>query len=167
MSTDFKRMLFVLVLTGTLVGSAAHASAQSDPTPNKKALVGTWLETVIFPPEFGRPPLKSLVTFHGDGTMVNSDQGGVTIDPPSVTTSGHGAWRHVRNRRFVYTQRNLFSDLNGNLTGYLRVTGVYTVSGDGDEYTGTSVAEVLDADGNVLFSVGVANSGQHIQVDLP
>jgi hypothetical protein len=61
MSTDFKRILFaklfrgtalVLLLTGTLVGLAANAFAQSsaNATPNKKALVGSWLETVTFPP---------------------------------------------------------------------------------------------------------------------
>ena len=176
MVTDFTRILFakffrriaiVLFLSGTLVGLSVNAFAQSDDTPNKKALVGTWLETVTFPPEFGRPPLMSLVTFHGDGTMVNSDQGGVTIDPPSVTTSGHGAWRHLRNLRFAYTQRNLFSDLSGNLTGHLKVRGTYTVSDGGDEYTGTSFAEVFDTDGNLLFSVEVANVGQRIEVELP
>jgi hypothetical protein len=165
--TDFKRLFFVLVLTGTVVGSATHASAQSDPTPNKEALVGTWLETVIFPPEFGRPPLLSLVSFHADGTMVNSDQGGVTIDPPLVVSAGHGAWRHLRHRTFAYTTRELFSDLSGNLTGHLKVRGIYTVSDSGDEYSGISFAEVFDADGNLLASVEVTNSGQRIEVELP
>ena len=115
-----KTIALVIVLAGAVVGLGANAFAQSDPTPNNKALVGSWLETVTFPPEFGRPPLKSLVTFHGDGTMVNSDQGGVTVDPPLVATPGHGAWRHLRHRRFAYIQRELFSDLNGNLCSALR-----------------------------------------------
>jgi hypothetical protein len=163
----FRRMALVVFLTGTLVGSGANAFAQSDPTPNTKALVGTWLETVTFPSEFGRPPLKSLVTFHGDGTMVASDSGGVTIDPPLVATSGHGAWRHLRHRTFAYISRELFSDLSGNLTGHLKVRGIYTVSDSGNEYTGTSFAEVLDPDGNLLFSVEVTNTAERIVVELP
>jgi hypothetical protein len=179
MARPLRRIAFVICLTATLVASGASTFAQSDAstplrigpdshrTPNKDALVGTWLETVTFPPEMGRPPLKSLVTFHGDGTMVNSDQGGVTIDPPLVVSSGHGGWRHLRNRRFAYTQRTLLSDLNGNLTGYLKVRGVYTVSDSGNEYTGTSFAEVFDTNDVLLFSVWVTNAAQRIQVELP
>ena len=164
-----KRIALVVVLTGTLVGSGANAVAQSsaNATANNKALVGTWLETVTFPPEIGRSPLLSLVSFHGDGTMLASDHGSVTFDPPLVTTSGLGAWRHLGNRRFAYTQRNLFSDLDGNLTGQLKVRGIYTVSSSGDEYTGASFAEVFDADGNLLVSVEVTNAGQRIKVELP
>ena len=76
----------------------------------------------------GRPPLKSLGSFHDDGTMVCSDQGAVTTDPPSVFSSCHGAWTHLEKRTFAYTSRELISDLSGNLVGYLKVRGVYTVS---------------------------------------
>ena len=115
--------------------SRRHAGA-----PNKKALVGSWLETVTFPPESGRPPLKSLVTFHDDETMVCSDQGTVTTEPPSVFSSCHGVWTHLEQRTFAYTVRELISDLSGNLVGYLKVRGIYTVSQSGNEYTGTSFA---------------------------
>jgi hypothetical protein len=167
MSKFFRGVAIVFFLTGTLVSSSENAFAQSGPTPNKKALVGSWIETVTFPPEFGRPPLTGLVTFHGDGTMQNSDSGSVTVDPPLVATSGHGAWRHLQRRTFAYTQRELFSDLNGNLTGHLKVRGIYTVSESGNEYTGTSFAEVFDADGNLLASVEVTNAAERIIVELP
>jgi hypothetical protein len=149
--------------------TALHgAKASQDGTPKKKALVGSWLETVTFPPESGRPPLKSLGTFHDDGTMVCSDQGAVTTtEPPSVFSSCHGVWTHLEQRTFAYTSRELISDLSGNLLGYLKVRGVYTVSESGDEYTGTSFAEVVDTDGNVLFSVSVTNAGERITLELP
>jgi len=130
-------------------------------------LIGSWLETVTFPPESGRPPLKSLVSFHSDDTMVCSDQGAVTTEPPFVFTSCHGGWTHLEKRKFAYTSFELISDLGGNLVGYLKVRGTYTVSQSGNEYSGTSFAEVLDTDGNVLFSVNVTNAGQRIQVELP
>jgi len=147
--------------------ASALPEAANNGTPSKNALVGSWLETVTFPPESGRPQLKGLVTFHGDGTMVNSDQGTVTVDPPSVSTSGHGVWAPLERRTFAYTQFELISDLSGNLVGYLKVRGIYTVAQSGDEYTGNSFAEVFDTAGNVLFSVDVTNAGQRIQLELP
>jgi hypothetical protein len=153
-----------LLIVMTTVASAQSGNAG---VTNKKALVGSWLETVTFPPESGRPPLKSLSSFHDDGTMVCSDQGAVTVtDPPSVFTSCHGAWAHLAERKFAYTSFELISDLAGNLVGYLKVRGTYTVSSSGNEYAGTSLAQILDLDGNVVFSVDVANSGQRILVEL-
>jgi hypothetical protein len=170
-----KRFLLVLA-TIALLGApgpiaSAHDSAgatlQSSGGPKQKLLVGSWLETVTFPPETGRPPLKSLGTFHSDGTMTCSDQGGVTAAPPSVVTSCHGVWTPLKSREFAYTSLALISDLSGNLVAYLKVRGIYTVSQSGNEYTGTSFAQVLDTDGNVLFSVEVTNAADRIQLELP
>ena len=99
--------------------------------------------------------------------MVYSDQGNVTTEPPTVFSSCHGVWTHLEKRTFAYTAFELISDLSGNLVGYLKVRGIYTVSESGNEYSGTTFAEVLDADGNVLFSVDVTNAGQRIQLELP
>ena len=153
-----------LLIATTTVASARGGNAGAT---NKKALVGSWLETVTFPPETGRPPIKSLGTFHADGTMTCSDQGGVTTDPASVVTSCHGVWTHLEDRTFAYTSLALISDLNGNLAAYLKVRGIYTVSASGNQYEGTSFAQVLAPNGNVLFSVDVTNAGQRIQIELP
>lgn len=159
-------IIATMALTASFV--IAGAGTVNAQTPNKKALIGSWLETVTFPPETGRPPLKSLGSFHDDGTMVCSDQGAVTTtEPPSVFTSCHGVWTHLKKRQFAYTSFELISDLSGNLVGYLKVRGIYTVAQSGDEYSGTSFAEILDTDGVVLFSVSVTNAGKRIQVELP
>ena len=146
-------------LQGSSVGSAA--------SPTKKLLVGSWLETVTFPPEFGRPPAKSLSSYHDDGTMSCTDQGNVTTDPALVFSACHGVWSHLDNRTFVITAFELISDLSGNLVGFLKFRGTYTVSTSGAEYEGTTLAEILDTDGNVLASVTVINGGQRIHVELP
>jgi hypothetical protein len=139
--------------------------ASPDTAPAKRALVGSWVETVTFPPEIGRPPLKSLGTFNADGTMICSDQGAVSIaPPPSAFTSCHGAWTHLKDRTFAYHALELISDLSGNLVGHLNVRGMYTVSPSGNAYTGTSYAEVVDVNGTVLFASPVTNAGQRITV---
>lgn len=164
-SAAIAAVVFVSLLTTGTTRVAAEAG--DDASPNKKALVGSWLETVTFPPESGRPPLQSLGSYHDGGTMGCSDQGAVTTDPPSVFSSCHGVWSHLDQRTFAYSSRALISDLSGNLVGYLRVRGVYTVSEAGDEYTGTSFAEIVGTDGTVLFSVPVTNAGERIKIDLP
>jgi hypothetical protein len=131
-----KKIVRTLLVTGltilwTSTVNAQGTKANTDGTPNKKALVGSWLETVMFPPESGRPPLKSLVSYHDDKTLVTSDQGSVTTDPPSVFSSAHGAWTHLEERTFAYTVLELISDLSGNLVGYLKVRGIYEVSHSG------------------------------------
>ena len=163
------RIATTALTTALIVATTTMASAQGGNAgaTNKKALVGSWLETVTFPPESGRPPLKSLGSFHADHTIVCSDQGAVTTEPPSVFTSCHGVWTHLEKRKFAYTSFELISDLSGNLVGYLKVRGIYTVSQSGNEYTGTSIAQILDTDGNVVFSVEVTNAGQRILVELP
>jgi len=48
-----------------------------------------------------------------------------------------------------------------------KVRGVYTVAPSGDEYHGTSFAEVVDSGGIVLYAVSVTNDGRRIRVELP
>jgi hypothetical protein len=146
----------VLLTAGMAVVSTCVVSAQSTMTLptvgllgefTKKTLVGSWVETVHF--NNGRPDLKSLVSFHADGTMMSSDQGSVTLGPtppPGVSSSGVGAWTQLDWHTFAYTDKGLFSDLSGNLTGFLKVSGIYTLSGSGDKYSGNSTFEVLDPD---------------------
>ena len=164
-----KRIAHVSLVVGILtalfiVGGSTAGQAE----PPRNALVGSWLETATFPPGT-RPPIKALSTYHEGGTLVVSDQGSVTTASPmpGVFTAGHGVWKHLEKREFAYTQIELISDLSGNLVGDLKVRGKLTVSSSGNEYTGSSFAEIFDTEGNVLFSVEVTNTAQRIQLELP
>ena len=151
-------------------GRPIHAKDSNDglnTTPNKKALIGSWVETVIFPAEFERPPLKSLASFHEDHIFTHTDQSGVTLVPQEAYSSGRGIWRHVEGRVFEYTSRMLISDLSGNLIGQLKFRGTFTVSESGNEYSGTTVAQILDAGGTPLFEVEVTNTAERIRFDEP
>ena len=160
-------------LTRMISGAAGSQVAESPPAAprrgtrgvsTKNSLVGSWQETVTF--EGDRPPLKSLITFHDDGTMEANDQGSVTLQPPSVTTSGVGVWTRLKSRVFAYTQHNLFSDLSGNFVGSLKVRGTYTLIDSGDRYEGTSFFEVFDANGDKQAEGSVTNKGERIDLEL-
>jgi hypothetical protein len=175
------RISVVAVIGAVVIAVAGFSGARVEAAPtvqgshggqgetDPKAMVGSWLETVTFPPESGRPPLQSLSSYHDDHTAVCADQGNVTVNTnePAVFSACHGAWKHLQKRTFAGTFIELISDLTGNLVGYLKVRSVFTVSQSGNEYTGSSLAEILDPDGNVIFSVTVANAGRRIQVQLP
>jgi hypothetical protein len=63
----------------------------------------------------------------------------------------------------------LFSDFSGNLTGFLKVSGTYTLHRSGDTYTGTSFYQLYDASDNPLTDPGtsgsVSNNGVRIRVE--
>ena len=136
----------------------------------KKSIVGSWVETVTF--YNGRPNLESLVSFHADGTVMASDQSSVILPPDpqeGVSSSGVGAWTQLDWHTFAYTDKELFSDLNGNLTGFLKVSGIYKLSGSGDKYSGNSTFEVLDPEQKSLnppITGTVSNSGERISVEV-
>jgi hypothetical protein len=160
------RMIVATALTVFLATFGTSGTAAAQP-PASRTAVGSWVETVTFPAEVGRPPLKSLVTFHADGTTTCSDQGAVSTIDASVFTSCHGVWKWLQGSTLAYTQLELISDLSGNLVGHLKVRGVYTLSASGNEYDGVSHAEVILSDGTVVFSSDVANAGTRIQLELP
>jgi hypothetical protein len=150
-----KTKAFCVLLTARMaVVSTCVVSAQSSVTLptvglleefTKKTLVGSWVETVHF--DNGRPDLKSLVSFHADGTSFASDQGTVVLPPDPharVSSSGVGAWTQLEWHTFAYTNEELFSDFSGNLKGFFKVSGKYTLTGSGDTYKGTSTFEVFD-----------------------
>ncbi len=158
--------------SGAAMVEAAAASlaqeAEQGGLPKKKAIVGSWLETVTFSGEGAPPPLKSLSTFTADGGLVVADQGNVTTEPPeraAVFSAGHGAWVHLRGRTFAWTVLELISDFNGNLSGILKVRGQYTVNKSGNSYSGQFKAEITDTAGNLIFSGEGTNEGQRIQVE--
>jgi hypothetical protein len=169
-----RRAFWALLAVGMTIVSTGVVNAQSTISSvgllgefQKKSIVGSWVETVKFTTDPGRPDSQSLVHFNGDGTLGSSDQGGVQTDPPptTVTSDGVGVWKQVDWRTFSYTELALFSDFSGNLTGSLKVSGTYVLKGFGDMYEGTSFYEVLGPDNSVQHSGYVANKGMRIHVE--
>jgi hypothetical protein len=157
-------VLTALILATTSITPARNGRDRSDNTAStKKAIVGSWIETVTFSGPGSPPPLKSLVTFSADGTMAVADQGNVNLSAGTVFSAGHGSWVAQGDRTFSWTVVELISDLNGNLMGTLKVRGTYTVDETGNAYSGVFKAEV-NISGNT-FSFEGNNEGARIRVE--
>jgi hypothetical protein len=146
----------------------------------KKSIVGSWEELVRFPAGVLIPQQqRAVMSFHDDGTVISTGQGIVIFntDPKKATveSDGLGAWAQLDWRTFGYTNKAVFSDLNGDLTGFFKVRGIYKLDGSGDTYTGNSYYEFLDThmkaviDPNTGQPVAgwVCNSGKRIEVEPP
>jgi hypothetical protein len=145
-----------------IVADTTKYQSDNSGVTDKKAIIGSWLETVTFPDPM--PPLKSLSTFGADGSLVVADQGAVTEE--TAFTPGHGSWIHEYGRTFSWTSVEIiYSHTDGSLIGYLKVSGRYTVDGTGNAYTGHFHATILDPDGNIVFTVDGTNAGTRIVVE--
>ena len=117
----------------------------------------------------GERPSATQVSrsYHDDGTMICSDQGTVTTEPPTVFSSCHGVWTHLEKRTFAYTGFELISDLSGNLVGYLKVRGIYTVSDVRERVQRNDLRRDTRYRRQRPLLGDVTNAGQRIQVELP
>jgi hypothetical protein len=183
-----RRPFWALLAVGMTAVSTGVVNAQSTVSSvgmlgefGKKSIVGSWLETVTFPPGAFPPPQKAMVSFHADGTEAASGEGGVILGAPpnlqtgSVNSDSFGAWAQLDWRSFAYTDEAVLSDLSGNLTGFFKVRGIYKLDASGDKYTGNSYYEFLDTDMRPVidpttkmpFAGWVTNVGKRIPVELP
>ena len=94
-------IIATIALTASFViAGAGTVNAQS----NKNGLVGSWLETVTFPPELGWPPAQvsrqlSRRRNHGrkrSGWRHHRNR-------RRYYSSCHGVWTHLNQRTFAYT----------------------------------------------------------------
>jgi hypothetical protein len=164
------------VLSGEAIGQSLPLKVGFPWEFKKKSIVGSWEELVRFPSAAPVSQQEALSLFHDDGTFTSTGQGGVSFntDPTkgSVLSDGIGAWRQLDWRTFGYTVESVRSDLNGNLTGFFYVRGVYQLDSSGDGYTGHSYYQFLgpthEATGpNAGPSGWVCNSGVRIRVMPP
>ncbi len=159
------RVLWTLLLTGTLALAATGTQAQSLAQPGLSkerqdsrsdehgkqgrpwALVGSW---------FGTTPtgLRQLITFHGDGTVLRSVPGEVSTDPERPPhTAAHGVWRYLGKGRFGVTIWDIFYDGDtGQLRHYMKIRLEVTLDDDRDEGSGRAILEVIDLQGAVASS---------------
>ena len=157
------RILWTLLLTGTLALAATGTQAQSiaqgqsqerqdsrsdeQSTQGRRRIVGSWVGT-------GVTGIRSLFTFHADGTVLRSVPGEASIDPARPPhTAGHGVWHSFGQGRYGATTWDIFYDINtGQLLHYMRIRFEVTMGDDRDHASARSILEVIDPSGVVLSS---------------
>jgi hypothetical protein len=160
-----RRVLWTLLLTGTLALAATGAQAQSITQQGMsqgrqesrndehgkhgrpRAIVGSWFGATA-------TGIRQLITFHADGTVLRSVQGEASINPTRPPhTPAHGVWRYLGQGRFGATIWDLFYDVNTGLPlWYNRLRLEVTLGDDPDEASASAIVETIDLQGVVVGS---------------
>jgi hypothetical protein len=118
---------------------------------NEKGLTGSWDVTVTARDCQNGTPLFSFLavqTYNKGGTMQASNLGA-----PGVTyLDSHGVWEHGKGRQYSLAFRVLKYNPDGTYAGRDVIRDVISLDIGGDTYTSTGTVDILDPNGNVLFS---------------
>jgi hypothetical protein len=164
------RILWTMLLTGTLALGATGTQAQSIAQPGQSqerqdasdedgkqgrpwAIVGSWFSTTP-------TGLRQLITFHADGTVLRSVPGEVSTNPARPPhTAAHGVWRYLGKGRFGVTIWDIFYDVNtAQLLQYIKLRLEVTLADDRDSASARAIVETIDLQGVVVGSrTGSAN----------
>jgi hypothetical protein len=145
------RILWTLLLTGTLAFAPTGTEAQSIAQPGQGqpwGIVGSWFGTTA-------TGLRQLFTFHVDGTVFRSVPGEVSIAPARPPhTLTHGVWRYLGDGRFGVTMWDIFYDINtAQLIQYTKVRLEVTMGDDRDAASARARLDFLDPQGVVLRTI--------------
>jgi hypothetical protein len=140
-------------------GIAAAAGSTTNPVEvsaqSLDPLVGAWMST--YHRSTGEI-LTGLVTFHDNGTVINS-----TSDHLSGGTS-HGSWSSLGNGQYAYSVLRLDVDLEGNYSGIRAVDSDVTIDPSGNGWTSVSQTNFYDIDGNLIRALTTMGAASRIPV---
>lgn len=156
------RRLFASILATALLTLGVVVAGQAQGArPAKRAIEGTWRETVNLGPN--RPPgipeiIELLITFDDGGGYVSSDDS---------TTNGHGAWEYGGHGVFNLTSERFIFNPDGSLFALLHVRAKLTLDASQDNFTTEEVVQFrLYPTGDVLNEYsGAAAVGHRLVVE--
>lgn len=150
--------LLLVMATATHDQSSLNAQNQNAHAP-EKTVVGSWFVTVT---PTVLPPFVGLTTFSADGGL--SETNALTL-ASSLESPGHGQWIRIKPRRYAVTFVNLEVNPDGSFAGIGKVRSTITLGQTGNDWSGTFQVELLDPDGNLLFSDNGTVSATRITVE--
>lgn len=148
---------------------AVAASAQQDQEDGNSP-VGSWSVTVTVTNPQGVPSFPVLMTFHSDGTMMQSRPSYIPAFGVLETTH-HGAWKRMEGNRIAATTLSLSQGapgntvLNGAFFGTEKVSFQPVISADGKSFTAQWTSTVFDPNNNPIVQGSGTLSGVRIQVE--
>ena len=136
-------MLVLAVLTQ--VGVSAQ-----DQKGNEQGLVGSWdLQVTLRDCETG----MALISFPAMNTynLGGTTQQTAPPEPFSTFLPGHGVWSHQTANSYSAAFRFFKVNPDGSVATKTIVRSAISLERDGDSYTSTDTAEILNANGALLF----------------
>lgn len=144
----------------TLIGLLI-AFLSTTPTVNAqgiKGLTGSWIGTSVST-TVPLTPLKTLMTFTSEGTVVESRRLYLANSPlgPLLATPGHGTWEKTDAREYAITIILIYQGAAthptspGEVLAQEKVRLKLTISQDGTKLSGTLLVEIRDVNDNIVF----------------
>jgi hypothetical protein len=152
------------------VGPVAEAQVGPDGAAGPP-LTGSWTGTAT-PTDAPLPPLRDLITFAGDGTVLEAHRPYVDLPGigPALVTPGHGSWKQSGPRQYGVVVDTIYEGASDNPTAAGEVVALeqisfrLTVSTDGRSLTGDLVDHLERPDGTPVFDGAGTFDAVRIQV---
>jgi hypothetical protein len=143
-----RKRIFVMALgvVGSLLMAtfAITQTTQAGEDNRQEKLLGSWNVKVTTVAQGTTFP--ALLTFTVDGSVIADE-------PPSpFETSGHGNWVKRGHDQVAYTFVSLIGSAEGTLSAKYKVVGRLKFDARKDEWRGPFKIDVIDPEGNVIFT---------------
>lgn len=143
---------------------AEHDAEESLVPPSRfnvprNSLAGTWDLVLTFSDGTEVPSTLQIMSgaTEGDGAALHASP--FSFTPPNPTLPEQGSWRYLRRNEFVASYYGYSYDEQLQPFGKIGFRHAITMARDLDHFTGEAVFEVIDLDGNVLFSDNITSAG--------
>ncbi len=132
------------------------------------ALAGTWDLTLTFSDgsEVKSTLNVALGRRPGEGSVIHAAEASLLL--PNPTTPEQGAWEYVSGRRFVASYKGFAVDEKFEKpAGKIGFRHSIRLHSSGESFTGEAVFEVLDLEGNVVFTDKIKTEGKRQHPEAP
>jgi len=166
-----KRVWALVVFAAFALASVATQPADAQVGQGEaEGIIGSWRVTATVTTLQGIPPFPVLMTFHADGTMLQSR---LYFLPAFgvMSTTFHGGWKRVDGNQIATTSYSLAQGapgnaaLNGAFFGTEKVTFQAVLSSDDNSFTAQWSSTVYDPSGNPIMQNSGNLSGIRVQVE--
>jgi hypothetical protein len=149
-----------------------HSTLGQSPARDIQHLEGSWIATATATGA-PLPPLRTLLTFHREGTVVESRRLYLPVSPlgPLLATPGHGEWVRTANGEFAATTVLFYQRApgapaaDGTVIGTEKVRFRLLLSSDAKRFAGNVLVEIRDSAGAIVFSGPGVIEGTRIAAD--
>jgi hypothetical protein len=160
------------LLAVACIGLLTRRAKAQDGLEDHNAIVGSWRVQVDVTNPPGMPSFPVLITFHSDGTVIESRLGFIPQGPagPIVEGAGHGAWQRLGNQIAASFQMLLQGApgntiLNGAFWATEKINCRPVLGPDSNSFKANWNGTLVDPSGNVILQGAGTMSAVRIQVE--